>query len=169
VAMLAGIAAEVEPHRSQETARKLFEGIEVKGKLKPSGLIAVAVTAATRLTSPAAVFVPTHTGATARSLSLFRLPVWIAAVTTTEQACSNLMFSYGVQPVCEPAHPENWDVFVRNWLAKHQCTEGDVAIVTEGPSTSHPEAHNRMEIIELKRQVHSGDAKGGGEGEQGIL
>ena len=29
---------------------------------------------------------------------------------------------------------------------------GDLAILTEGPSTRHPEAHNRMEIIDLRRQ-----------------
>jgi pyruvate kinase len=150
VEMLAGIAASVEPHRDQETARHLFEGVELKGKLKPRGLLAVAVAATTKLTSPAAVFVPTHTGATARALSLFRLPIWIAAVCTNEQACRNLVFSYGVHPAHTQAHPEDWDSFVRTWLEKHNIT-GDMVILTEGPSTRHPEAHNRMEIIELRR------------------
>lgn len=152
IEMLAKIASFVEPHRSQESARNLFEGIDLKGKLKPSGLIAVAVAASTKLTSPAAVFVPTHTGATARALSLFRMPVWIAAVCSSEQACRNLVFSYGVHPVSEPVHPENWDSFVRSWLERHQLT-GDIAILTEGPSTKHPEAHNRMEIINLRRRT----------------
>ena len=144
VAMLAGIASVVEPHRPQETARNLFEGIELKGKLKPRGLVAVAVAASTKLSSPAAVFVPTHSGETARALSLFRLPVWIAAVCSSEQACRNLLFSYGVHPVTEATHPEDWDSFVRSWLEKHELT-GDVAILTEGPSAKHPEAHNRMD------------------------
>jgi pyruvate kinase len=151
VAMLARIASVVEPERSQKTARNLFKGVELKGSLKPRGLIAVAVAASTKLTSPAAVFVPTHSGATARALSLFRMPVWIAAVTSSEQTCSNLVFSYGVHPVCEPVHPEDWDSYVRSWLERHELT-GDVAILTEGPSTKHPEAHNRMEIIDLKQQ-----------------
>ncbi len=30
--------------------------------------------------------------------------------------------------------------------------EGDLAILTEGPSAKHPEANNRMEIIELRRE-----------------
>jgi pyruvate kinase len=148
VAMLARIASVVEPHRCQETAKNLFEGIELKGRLKPRGLIAVAVAASTKLTSPAAVFVPTHSGATARALSLFRLPVWVAAVSSQPQTCQNLAFSYGVHPVHEPEHPDDWDSFVRGWLARHQVP-GDIAILTEGPSTKHPEAHNRMEIIDL--------------------
>lgn len=149
VAMLAGIAAVVEPHRSQETARHLFEGIELKGRLRPQGLVAAAVAASSKLTSPAAVFVPTHTGTTARNLSLFRLPIWVVAVSSSEQSCHNLVFSYGVHPVYEPVHPEDWDSFVRSWLERHQLT-GDVVIVTEGPSARHPEVHHRMEIIDLR-------------------
>jgi pyruvate kinase len=149
VAMLAGIAASVEPHKNPVTVKGLFEGVDLKGRLKPAHLIAVAVEASIKYASPAAIFVPTHSGATARSLSLFRMPVWIAAVSASEQACRNLVFSYGVYPVCEPAHPEDWDSFVRNWLERHRVT-GDLVILTEGPSTQHPEAHNRMEIIDLR-------------------
>ncbi|HLO27026.1 MAG TPA: pyruvate kinase alpha/beta domain-containing protein, partial [Geobacteraceae bacterium] len=87
-------------------------------------------------------------GATARNLSLFRMPVWIAAVSSSESTCQGLVFSYGVFPVFEQEHPDDWDAFVRSWLAKHGVT-GDLAIVTEGPSTKHPGMHNRMEIIDL--------------------
>ncbi len=149
VAMLAKIAAAVEPHKQQVTVKGLFEGMEPKGMLKPAHLIAVAVEASIMYASPAAVFVPTHSGATARSLSLFRMPVWIAAVSSSEQACQSLVFSYGVYPVHEPEHPEDWDGYVRRWLESHGVT-GDLVILTEGPSAKHPEAHNRMEIIDLR-------------------
>ena len=119
------------------------------GRLKPAHLIAVAVEASIKYASPAAVFVPTHSGDTARNLSLFRLPVWIAAVSSSEGACQNLAFSYGVYPVYYPDHPEDWDAFVRSWLERHQVT-GDLVVLTEGPSRKHPEAHNRMEIIDLR-------------------
>ena len=151
VEMLAGIAAAVEPHKKPVTVRDLYEGMDLKGRLKPSHLIAVGVESSMTYASPAAVFVPTRSGATARSLSLFRMPVWIAAVSTSEQTCRNLVFSYGVYPVYESTHPEDWDVFVRTWLEKHQLT-GDIAILTEGPSARHPEAHNRMEIITLQER-----------------
>jgi pyruvate kinase len=41
------------------------------------------------------MIVPTHSGRTARSLSLFRMPVWIAAVSSSEQTCRDLLFSTG--------------------------------------------------------------------------
>lgn len=148
VAMLAGIAASVEPHKRQITVRELYTGVELRGRLKPSHLIAVAVEASIAHASPAAVFVPTRSGATARSLSLFRLPVWVAAVSSREQTCQNLLFSYGVFPLYEADHPEDWDAFVRRWVEMYGVT-GDMAILTEGPSRRHPDAHNRMEIILL--------------------
>ena len=150
VAMLARIAAAVEPHREPVTVQGLFDGVELKGRLKPAHLIAVAVEASIRYASPAAVFVPTHSGATARSLALFRMPVWVAAISSQQQTCQDLVFSCGVHPVYEPDPPDDWDAYVRSWLERHQVT-GDLAVLTEGPSTRHPEAHNRMEIIDLRR------------------
>ncbi|MBE0603404.1 MAG: pyruvate kinase, partial [Deltaproteobacteria bacterium] len=150
VAMLAGIAAAIEPHREPVTVQGLFDGVELKGRLKPAHLVAVGVEASIRFASPAAVFVPTRSGATARSLALCRMPVWIIGVSSEQQTCKDLAFSYGVYPVFEPVHPDDWNAYVRNWLEKHQLT-GDLAVVTEGPSRRHPEAHNRMEIIDLRR------------------
>jgi pyruvate kinase len=149
VAMLAKIAAAVEPHQEPVTVQGLFEGVALKGRLKPAHLIAVAVEASIRHASPAAVFVPTHSGATARSLALFRMPVWVTAVSSQRQTCQDLAFSYGVCPVLEADHPDDWEAYVRNWLASHQLT-GDLAIVTEGPSAKYPDTHNRMEIIDLQ-------------------
>ena len=151
VAMLARIAAAVEPHREPVSVQGLFDGVELKGRLKPAHLIAVAVEASIRYASPAAVFVPTNSGATARSLALFRMPVWVAAISSRQQTCQDLVFSCGVYPVFEPDHPADWDAYVRGWLERHEVT-GDLVILTEGPSTRHPEAHNRMEIIDLRRQ-----------------
>jgi pyruvate kinase len=149
VAMLAKIAASVEPHCEPVTVQGLCAGLDLKGRLKPEHLIAVAVEASIRYASPAAIFVPTHSGATARSLSLFRMPVWVAAVSSQQQTCQNLAFSFGVYPTFETDHPDDWEVYARNWLASHQLA-GDLAIVTEGPSRKHPGAHNRMEIIDLR-------------------
>jgi pyruvate kinase len=150
VRMLAGIAAAVEPGKGQVTVRELYGGMDLRGRLKPAHLIAIAVESSMKCASPAAIFVPTHSGMTARSLSLFRLPVWVVAVSSSEQICRDLLFSYGVYPVFEPEHPEDWDSFVRGWLESHQV-QGDLAILTEGPSTRHPGAHNRMEIIDLRQ------------------
>ncbi len=151
VGMLAKIAAEVDPHRRPVTVRDLYQGIDIRSRLKLEHLITIAVEASLEYACPAAVFAPTHGGATARSLSLFRLPVWTIAVSSLEQTCQNLVFSYGIYPVHEPDHPDDWNAYIQEWIKSHSVT-GDIAILTEGPSSKHPEANNRMEIIDLRRK-----------------
>jgi len=148
VNMLAKIAAAIEPHRPGYYVRETLKEIEDSEKISLTDLIALSVEATLEHISPAAVFVPTHSGATARSVTRFRLPVWIIGVSTQEQTCARLQFSYGVCPVCEPDHPEDWKSFIRKWLNAH-AVEGNIVVLTEGPSSKHPEANNRMEIIDL--------------------
>jgi pyruvate kinase len=150
VAMLAKIAASVEAHRPAIGVKELYRGIDITGRIRPEHLIAIGVEACLEYASPAAVFVPTHSGHTARSIGRFRLPIWIAAVSSQESTCQGLQFSYGVYPVHEPDHPENWRSYIRRWLQDHAVV-GDLVVLTEGPSTKHPEANNRMEIIDLSR------------------
>ena len=148
VMMLAKIAAAVEPERRQISVKEMFQGIDLTGRMKPEHVIAGSVEASLEFVTPAAVFVPTRTGATARSVGRFRLPVWIIAVSSQEATCQNLQFSYGVYPVCEKEHPENWKPYVKEWLQRHKIP-GDIVVLTEGPSTKHPDANHRMEIIDL--------------------
>jgi pyruvate kinase len=100
--------------------------------------------------TPPTVIVPTRSGATARSITRFRLAVWITAVSSQPKTCQDLMFSYGVFPVCETDHPEDWKSWARNWLEKKEVC-GDLVVMTEGPSTKHPERNIRMEIIDLNK------------------
>ena len=60
------------------------------------------------------------------------------------------MFSYGVIPVCEPDHPDNWKQWARNWLL-NAGEVGNLVVLTEGPSKKHPHRNNRMEILDLSR------------------
>jgi len=92
--------------------------------------------------------VPTHSGATARRLSGFRLPVWIIAVSSQEATCQALQFSQGVHPVHEPDHPDDWNTYVKRRLKEYEL-EGNFAVFTEGPSHKHPETNHRMEIVDL--------------------
>jgi pyruvate kinase len=148
VAMLARIAAAMEPHRPATTVKELFRDVDLKGKLRPPHLIALGVEASMEYMSPAAVFVPTRGGFTARNIARFRFPVWIAAVSSEETTCQQLQFSYGVYPVYEPEHPDDWKAYVTKWLRDHEVT-GEFVVLTEGPSRKHPEMNNRMEIIDL--------------------
>jgi pyruvate kinase len=150
VAMLAKIAASVEVHRPAIAVRELYRGIDITGRIRPEHLIAIGVEACLEYASPAAVFVPTRGGATARSIARFRFPVWTFAVSSQIATCQQLQFSSGVYPVHEPEHPEQWKTYVRRWVSELGIA-GELVVLTEGPSTKHPEANHRMEIIDLRR------------------
>jgi pyruvate kinase len=100
--------------------------------------------------SPAVVLVPSLSGETARSITRFRLPVWIAAVSSEERICQQLVFSYGIYPVHETDPPEVWNDFASDWLKFHGV-DGDLVVLSTGPSPRYPEANNRIEIIDLKK------------------
>jgi pyruvate kinase len=148
--MLVKIASAIEPYRTMAGAKDLFRGVDLKGKMPPARLIDLSVETVFQYADPAAVFVPTHKGDTARSIVRFRFPVWIVAVSSRENTCQNLQFSSGVYPVCEPEHPERWNDYVSNWLKTHRI-EGKLAVVTEGPSGKYPDTNNRFEIVDLSR------------------
>jgi pyruvate kinase len=150
VAMLAKIAVAVEKHRPATRVKKLYEGIDLRGRIRPEHLIGIGVEAGLEYVTPAAVFVPTRSGATARSIARFRFPVWVVAVSRQEATCRQLQFSSGVYPVCESQTPENWKEYVRAWVNEHGL-EGNLVFLTEGPSSKHPDANHSMEIIDVAR------------------
>ena len=148
VEMLTRIAASIEPHRQSHQVREALRGLGHEENLNLKDLIALSVETTLERISPAAVFVPTRSGASARSITRFRLPVWIAGISSQEATCQDLQFSYGVYPVHEPDHPEDWKAYVRGFLGSHGLG-GNLVVLTEGPSAKHPEGNNRMEIIDL--------------------
>ena len=152
VAMLSRIAAAIEPHRSDYAVQQIFQTRRNEDRIIIQDLIASSVETTLSRMTPATVIVPTHCGTTARSIARFKLPVWITAVSSLEKTCQSLTFSYGVWPVHEPDHPENWKSWTRNWLDKQEVS-GDLVVLTEGPSSKHPHRNNRMEIIDLGRKV----------------
>ncbi len=151
VAMLAAIAAAIEPHRPAHTIPEILETRRENDKLGLADLIALSVGTTLNRITPPTVIVPTRSGATARSITRFRLPVWITAVSSLKKTCRDLLFSYGVIAVHETDHPENWKPWAKNWL-QSRGVAGDLVVLTEGPSAKHPERNNRMEIIDLRRE-----------------
>jgi pyruvate kinase len=148
VATLAGIAVATEPSRRPLGVRELFPDIDLRGRLQPGHLIALAVEASLQYVTPAAVFVPTRSGATARSIGRFRPPVWMIALSPEERTCQNLQFSSGVHAVKLARDADDWGAFVRDY---HRQTPlpGEMVLLTSGPSEEHPNTNHRMEIIEL--------------------
>jgi pyruvate kinase len=151
VAMLARIAAAIEPHREIYASRQVLQTSRKDDPINIENLIASSVETTLDRITPATVIVPTHSGATARSITRFKLPVWITAVSSQKKTIQDLMFSYGVWPMHEPDHPEDWRSWTKNWLQSHEIKE-NLVVLTEGPSTRHPERNNRMEIIDLRRE-----------------
>ena len=150
--MLAKIAAAVEPRRPGPHVRNELRACGRDCGVDLKDLIALSVDTSVETVSPAALIVPSKSGASVRSITRFRLPVWIAAVSSNEATCQQLQFSYGVQPVYLPDDEiEDWNSFARDWLKRHEV-EGDLVVLAAGPSPRHPQANNRMEIIDLRRK-----------------
>ena len=148
VSMLARIAATVEPYRPAVWAREQLLTASRAVAATLEDVVAFSVESAVERVAAAAVVVPTRGGTTVRSLSRFRLPVWIVAVCDTEAVCQHLQFSYGVEAVHEPETPEDWKAFARAWLAARGL-DGQRVVLAAGPSARHPDASHRMEILEL--------------------
>jgi len=150
-AMLAKIAAAIEPHRSLNPIKGKLISRREDDDIHLEDLIALSVETTLERITPPTVIVPTRSGATARSITRFRIPVWITAFSRIEKTCQDLMFSYGVFPVCEPDHPDDWRLWARKWL-QTMGEVGNLVVLTEGPSKKHPYRNNRMEILDLSRR-----------------
>ena len=153
VAMLAAIAAATEPHRPRHRLREFLRNYGREETLSPTNLIALSVQNTIDRITPCAVIVPTRSGYTARNIARFRPDIWITAVSSEPDTCQRLLFSYGVAPVYEKDHPENWNAFAHRLLADLGIKATGLALLTEGPSRKNPQANNRMEIIDLDRKV----------------
>jgi pyruvate kinase len=155
VATLARIAAATEPFRVPVSPEAMFRGIDLRDKVPAAKLIDLAVERVLQYATRAFVFVPAHSGATARSIARFRLPVWIIAVGFQEAVCRCLQFSSGVYATCEPEAPREWSAFSRDWL-QAQGLEADFVVLAHGHSDSDTEPNYNMEIVEL----HASRGKG---------
>jgi pyruvate kinase len=148
VAVMTRIAQVAEAHLRAQPVREALTAAEAEGELSVEDLISLSVHATVKRLTPTAVITPTETGATARRIARFRLPVWIAGISANDATCQRLQFSYGVYPVYEPNYPEDWETYAREGLGKLGFTQG-LVIITQGPSPNNPGGTNRMEIIEL--------------------
>lgn len=152
VAMLAKIAAVTESCRLHPDLSDALRESNEANSAVVTDVIALSVEMALEHISPSAVFVPTRSGLMARSIARFKPPVWIVAVSSQKATCQQLIFSGGVCPVYEPNPPQDWNEYMQNWLSCH-APGGNLAILIEGPSLTHPVANHRMEIIRLNRKA----------------
>ncbi len=149
-AMLAKIAIATEPNRPSHRVREILKTFDNKVDISMRDLLTLSVETLVERVAPALVLVPSLSGDTARSITRFRLPVWIVGVSESEKICRQLLFSYGVWPVHEPDFPGNWKAYVGRWMRSHGIP-GNLVVLSTGPSPKFPEANHRIEIIDLNR------------------
>ena len=149
VQMLARIAAFTEPRRPRSTLRELHELCDSQTHDTVAETMALIVEHALDTASCGAVFVPTHTGTTARMISRFKPVPWVAAFTHDRAVSQGLAFSYGVFPVQVDTYPGDWRAFAKDWV-KEQGVSGTEALLVAGPSESHPKDNHRLEFMLLK-------------------
>ncbi|MDA8407080.1 MAG: pyruvate kinase, partial [Deltaproteobacteria bacterium] len=111
VATLSRIASATEAYRCQRPIGHFLAMPEIDEKLNIRDLIAVSVKNAVEHVQPAVIFAPTRSGASARSMSRFKLPVWVVAVSSLQTTCRRLQFSYGVIPELVDEDPDDWRAF----------------------------------------------------------
>jgi len=150
ITMLSGIAAATEPFLVDSSIHSGLATPLGHEEVSIRDIICHSVKGAVEQVCPALIIAPTKTGVTARRITRFRLPVWIAGVSRHERTCQQLQFSYGVHPHYEKEHPDDWQLFARELIEHHEL-EGDIVILTERPSARHPTGNNRMEILDLRR------------------
>ena len=148
VAMLARIAAATEARRPPARLKDLRAlCLEQKPTTVPTAIASV-VEHALDTVPCAAVFVPTHTGTTARLISRFKPAAWIAAISHDPAVCRGLAFSYGVQPIELASDPEDWREFAHAWLQERNVP-GLMAMLVAGPSERNPDANHRIEFMRV--------------------
>jgi pyruvate kinase len=149
VSMLARIASATEPHRPAVNPRELFRGIDLRDKVPAGRLTDLAIETVLEYSSRAVVFAGTQSGRTARSIARLRPGAWIVAVSSREETCRHLQFSFGVHALYEAEAPREWSAYSRNWLETHGL-DADLLVMAEGPAANRSDASYSMEIIDLK-------------------
>lgn len=150
VAMLARIAASAEAHR-EFTLQSASSSQQVESSETADEAIAAVVEYSIKLAPTSAVFVPTHSGTTARMISRYKPGVWIVALSRDPVVCAGLAFSYGVHAIQAARTPEDWRSFIQDWLQK-QGVEPRLGILVAGPSTQSPEANYRVEFLRYPQE-----------------
>jgi pyruvate kinase len=148
VAVMTRIARVTEPHCRTGHVAQLLESEKARRKIGRDDLISLSIHLSVETLSPEAVVTPTLSGATARRVSRFRLPVWIIAVSPNGSTCQGLQVSYGVFPVHETTRPLSWERYTRDWLARHGV-DRNLALLTLGAGTGHTGGTNQIEVVDL--------------------
>jgi pyruvate kinase len=149
VAAMAEIARFTEEKQKTKLLATLLEAGKIRGELRRPDQISLSVYFAVEALRPDVVFARTRSGAAARNLARFRLPVWIVALSQSDKTCQELLFSYGVYPVHEPELSGTWARTAVDWLQQHK-RDVELAILIEEGDTRRERDTTLIEIIDLR-------------------
>ncbi len=144
VAMLASIAAATETYR--EANRRHDRTAEPHNDVPHFLRKALLVEQAIDLMPCDAVFVPTESGQTARTMTRARLPVWVIAAGLKSAPLQGLCFCAGIHPHDLDVEPPSWREFARQWLVDFEV-EPRHALLVAGPSSMNPDSNQRLEFF----------------------
>lgn len=150
VGMMTRIARVTESDANQRDVARILRDAQANQEISTEDLISLTIFLSAEALNPTAVITPTLSGATARRVTRFRLPVWIVAVSPNESTCQNLQFSYGVYPVHETKRPASWRRYAREWLERHGLAE-HLALLTRGTSAARVGGTNQLEIVDFSQ------------------
>jgi pyruvate kinase len=149
VAAMAEIARFTEEKQKTKLLPTLLEAAKNRGELRRPDQISLSLYFAVEALQPDVVFARTRSGAAARNLARFRLPVWIVALSQSDKTCQELLFSYGVYPVHEPELPGTWAPTAVDWLQQHKL-DAELAILIEESDIRRERDTTLIEIIDLR-------------------
>lgn len=148
VAAMAAIARVTEQEREDHFLARLLQLEKIRGEIRREDLVSLTVYLDVETMKPGIVLIPSRSGATARRVSRFRLPIWVAAFSEDEAVCQRLMFSYGVFPV-HTEDPSNWSHFAVDWVRQH-APEAEVVLLTREGDARRERDSTLIEIIDLR-------------------
>jgi len=148
VAAMAAIARVTEQEREDHFLASLLQLEKIRGEIRREDLVSLTVYLDVETMKPGVVLIPSRSGATARRVSRFRLPIWIAAFSEDEAVCQQLQLSYGVLPVYTE-DPPNWSHFAVDWVQQH-LPEAEVVLLTRESDARRERDSTLIEIIDLR-------------------
>ena len=148
VTVMSRIAQFTEPYSVTRKTAAMLEDAKSSGEICTEDLMSLSIFLSVEILKPVVVITPTVSGATARRVCRFRLPVWIIAVSPHQSTCKQLGFSYGVYPIFEEHRPPSWSKYASQVVKKFGVS-GELALLTKGTSAGKKMGTNEMEIIDL--------------------
>lgn len=148
VAAMTAIARVTEQEREDHFLGRLLQLEKLRGEIRREDLVSLTVYLDVETMKPGIVLIPSRSGATARRVSRFRLPIWVAAFSEDEATCQQLQFSYGVHPI-HVDDPPNWSHFAVDWTRTH-VPAAEVALLTREGDARRERDSTLIEIIDLR-------------------